>query len=234
MPNNTDWYPDSMIKLALWWANFLLRRAEFEAKYPILLTRKAEIEKAGAWIEYWVDARHTFDDMSTQLSKYFNAIAGNDPTADQPSPITWTLPPNVPDEVPTGIEKFIRDIRREVVGLTNYSKADGEALGFEATAPANIVPADVKPTIQITAAAHGYAASIVVSNRSGIEMWDVYILRKGGEWTKLTTCSGKSADVTITPTVPGEAEQCQIYVQLRRSNANFGQPSQPDYVTFNP
>ena len=229
-----NWYPKNMVELAAWWANLLLRRAEFEAKYQILGTRKAEIIDAGLWIQYWVDARHTFDDMSTQLSKYFNTISGNDPSLDPPAPITWTLPPGTPAEVPPGIEKMIRDIRREVVGLTNYAKADGEALGFEATTPANVVPSEVKPTIQITAAAHGYAATITVSNRSGIEMWDAYLLRKGGSWTKFATCSGKLAEVTITPTTPGEAEQVQIYVQLRKSNSNFGQPSQPDYVTFNP
>ncbi len=229
-----DWYPSSMDALAAWWANFVLRRGEFEAKYAILATEKTPLNNVGAWIEYWVEARHVFDELGTQQSSYFNTIAGNDPTADPPLPITWTMPPGVPAEVPPGVEKYIRDIRREVVGLTNYAKADGEAMGFEATASQPISPGDVKPTIQVFAAAHNYGATIVVTGREGATMWDVYILRKGGNWTKLTTCEGKSGDVTITPTTPGDAEQIQVYVQLRKSNADYGQPSDPAYVTVNP
>lgn len=60
------------------------------------------------------------------------------------------------------------------------------------------------------------------------------MLRKGGEWTEIATGEGKSSDITITPTVPGDAEQVQIYVQLRKNNANYGQPSDPIYVTLNP
>lgn len=234
MPNNKDWYPDSMILLAAWWANLLLRRLEFEVKYPILGTLKNEIIAAGTWMGYWVEARHSFDESMKQLSQYFNTIAGNDPSADPPSPFTIALPPGTPAEVPPGIEKFIRDIRREVVGLTNYAKADGEALGFEATAPANIVPGDVKPTIGVTAAASNSHFSVVVSNRGEANMWDVYILRKGGSWTKVETCSGKSADVHVTLTTPGDAEQIQVRVQLRKANADYGQPSDPAYVTLNP
>ncbi len=229
-----DWYANSMVGLAVWWANFILRRAEFEAKYPVLGTNKTELIAIEAWVAYWVATRHTFDEMSTQLSKYFGTIAGSDPSADPPAPIAWALPPGTPAEVPPGIEKFIRDIRREVVGLTNYAKADGEALGFEATAPASIAPADVKPTIKVYAAAHDYGVSIVVNGREGAIVWDVYLTRKGGNRTRYATCEGKTADITITPTVPSDAEQVQIDVQLRKNNANFGQPSDPAYVTANP
>jgi hypothetical protein len=51
---------------------------------------------------------------------------------------------------------------------------------------------------------------------------------------KQETCSGKSADISITPTTPGDAEQIQVRVQLRKSNADYGQPSDPAYVTVNP
>lgn len=229
-----DWYEKALEPLGAWWANFFLRRPEFEAKYPILETKKAELEAIAAWIAYWVAARHSFDESSKQLTKYFSTIAGNDPNADPPMTFTIALPPGAPADVPPGIEFTIREIRRETVGYANYAKADGEALGFEATAAPNIVEGDVKPTVQAFSSEHGYQASLVVTGRNGVDMWDVYIMRKGGEWMKLTTCSGKSADVTLTPTVPGDAEQVQIYIQLRKNNQSYGQPSNPVYVTFNP
>jgi hypothetical protein len=65
-------------------------------------------------------------------------------------------------------------------------------------------------------------------------MWDVYILRKGGSWTKVDSASGKSADIHITSSVAGDAEQIQVRIQLRKNNADYGQPSDPAYVTVNP
>lgn len=229
-----DWYAKSLDGLAAWWANFLLQYPNFQGKYPILHDNNAALIAAGAWVEYWVDARHSFDETSKQISAYFNTIAGNDPNADPPSLPIVALPPNTPAEVPPGIETFIRDIRREVVGMTNYAKADGEAMGFEAPTSANIIPAQVKPTIQVTGAANNHHFSIVVSGRADSTMWDVYIMRKGGNWTKQDTCSGKSADISVPLQTPGDAEQIQVYVQLRKSNADYGQPSDPAYVTLNP
>jgi len=229
-----DWYPSAMDALSAWWANFLLRLPDFEGKYPILSTRKAELNAAGEWIQYWVAARHSFDETSKQLSKYFGTIAGNDPGADPPAPINTALPPGKPAEVPPGIESMIREVRREVVGLSNYAEADGEAMGFEATAQTPLNPNDVKPTIDVFGAANNSHFSVVVTGRGDATMWDVYILRKGGNWTKQETCSGKSADITITLTTPGDAEQIQVRVQLRKSNADYGQPSEPAYVTVNP
>ncbi len=229
-----DWYAKTNAELGPWWANFELRRTEFEAKYPILGTMKTQLAAIAAWMAYWTETRHVFDELGKQQSSYFNTISGNDPNADPPSPITWTMPAGQPAEVAPGIEKTIRDVRREIVGYTNYAKADGEAMGLEATTAQPISPNDVKPTITGQAAAHNYHASIVVAGREGATMWDVYILKKGGNWTKLTTCEGKSGDIEITPSVPGDAEQVQIYIQLRKGNANYGQPSDPIYLTFNP
>jgi len=229
-----DWYVKTQDELGPWWANFLLRRPEFEDKYPILKTMEAELAAIGAWVAYWTATRHAFDEASKQLTRYFNTIAGNDPSEDPPSTFTFSLAGGAPAEVPPGIEFTIRSVRKETTGYSNYAKADGDALGFEAKAPANIIPADVKPTLNLHAAEHGYEVSLVVGGRNGVTNWDVYITRKGGSRTKLTNGEGKSCDIVVPPTTPGEAEQIQLDVQLRKSNANYGQPSNPVYVTINP
>lgn len=223
-----------MDPLAAWWANLLLRRPDFEAKYPILGTRKVEIIDAGNWMTYWVNTRHSFDDSSQQLSAYFGTIAGNDPNADPPTSFNWTLPGGTPTEAKPGIEYMMREIRREVVAMSNYAPADGEALGFEAIAKSSLNPQTLKPTIQAFAAATNYHFAIVVTGREGITMWDVYILRNGGSWTKVETCSGKSADISVASVDDKSAEQIQVRVQLRKNNADIGQPSDPVYVTLNP
>lgn len=109
----------------------------------------------------------------------------------------------------------------------------GTALGYDGPAP-KPVPGTVKPSIEAFAAAANAMFSLVVSNRGEAPMWDVYILRKGGNWTKVDTASGKSADIHVALTTPGEAEQIQVRVQLRKNNEDYGQLSDPVYVTLNP
>jgi len=229
-----DWYKKSMDDLAAWWGNLELRRTEFEAKYPILATEKNALAAAAAWMVYWVDARHSFDETSKQITVYFNTIAGKDASADPPLLPVVALPPGTPAEVPPGIEKFIRDIRREVVGYTNYAKADGEALGFESTPAQPIVPNLVKPEIQLFAAANNHHFTCVVIGRAESDMSELWIQRKGGNWTLHATFTGKSFDADVALTTPGEPEQIMARVQLRQKNTNYGQPSDPVYVTLNP
>lgn len=230
----SDWYKRTMDDLAVWWANLDLRRGDFAAKYPILTTEAFKLGAAAAWVAYWVDARHSFDETSKQISVYFNTIVGKDASADPPLLPVVALPPGTPAEVPPGIEKFIRDIRREVVGYTNYAKADGEALGFESTPIAPISPTLVKPVIQCFAAANNHHFSVVVTGRADSDMSELWIQRKGGNWTLQGTYNGKAFDASVSLTVPGEPEQIMARVQLRQKNQNYGQPSDPVYVTLNP
>ena len=46
--------------------------------------------------------------------------------------------------------------------------------------------------------------------------------------------NGKSADVSVTLTTPGQPEQVQVRVQLLKNNTNYGQLSDASYVTVNP
>lgn len=109
----------------------------------------------------------------------------------------------------------------------------GTALGYDGPSP-KPDPSEVKPTIELTAAASDYHFSVVVSGRGEANMWDVYILRKGGSWTKVESATGKSADIHIAPTLAGDAEQIQVRIQLRKNNQDYGIVSDPVYVTVNP
>jgi hypothetical protein len=108
-------------------------------------------------------------------------------------------------------------------------------LGILPTQGDSLVEAEVKPQIETFAAQSGYQFSVVVSGRGNSDMWDVLILKKGAaSWQSVKTAVGKSVDVQITPTTPGEAEQIQVRVQLKKNNQNYGQPSDMVYVTVNP
>jgi hypothetical protein len=49
-----------------------------------------------------------------------------------------------------------------------------------------------------------------------------------------TTATGKSVDVTYDPGQTTGPAQLDVYVQLRKNNANYGQMSDISVVTLNP
>ncbi|MFZ1701085.1 MAG: hypothetical protein WBO10_00225 [Pyrinomonadaceae bacterium] len=139
----------------------------------------------------------------------------------------------LPEPPKAGALQRFQERGRRWKTATGWTPEVGTALGYGVTETSHS-PSEVKPEIEVFAAASNYHFSIVVSKRGEANMWDIYILRKNGSWTKVDSASGKSADVHITPTSPGDPEQLQVRVQLRKSNEDYGQPSDPAYVTVNP
>jgi len=161
------------------------------------------------------------------------SVFDGDPSEDipvYPTTPAFTLPN--PAAKPGAYQRFV-DRGKRWKTAAGWTPEIGTALGYDGPA-AKPVPGTVKPTIQAFPAAHGAHFSLVVSGRGEATMWDVYIIRKGGSPTKLTSGEGKSADIYVTLSSPGDAEQIQVYVQLRKSNADYGQPSEPVFVTLNP
>ena len=125
--------------------------------------------------------------------------------------------------------------RTRAKASANYTMQIGEAMGYESPKSSPISPDAVKPTLTAIAAAIGYTVAAIVSERGEAVMWELQMRRKGAEtWQSIKTATGKSADVTITPTTPGEPEQIQLRVILYKNNRIYGQPSDSVYVTVNP
>lgn len=143
-----------------------------------------------------------------------------------------TFTPTAP--LVAGIEKRSRERDGRWKRAKTMTEAAMLALDLVDT-PNNLSPESVQPTIQVSGAQTGYLFTVNVSGRGNADMWDVLILRKGSStWTYVKTATGKSIDVVVQPTTPGEAEQMQVRVQLKKNNANYGQPSAIVYVTINP
>jgi hypothetical protein len=127
-------------------------------------------------------------------------------------------------------------IRRFKLG-PGYNHDIGVALGFQSSDPSSQIPdpATVKPTVEAFAAQTGYVASVVVGNRTGSDMWEVQASPTSApHWAVVKTATGKSTDVTFTPATPGQPQQFQIRIQLKRNNQNYGQLSDIISVTVNP
>ena len=134
------------------------------------------------------------------------------------------------------LERVNNLIKRFKLG-PGYNRDIGVALGFESSdstfAARN--PATIKPTVEAFAAQTGYLASVVVGNRADSDQWEVQASpASAANWHGVKTATGKSSDVTFTPSTPGQPQQFQIRIQLKRNNQNYGQLSDIITVTVNP
>lgn len=184
-------------------------------------------------LQYIVNYSDLIDADKQTVTKIKNAIFNGNP--DEPLTPFPVFPVGVlPHPTKQGLMENALRRNRRFKAAEGYTKEIGIALGIDAEAR-ELSPDSVKPLIQVFPAQSGYTFSVVVSNRGASDMWEVLILRKGAlSWTKAAGATGKSGDVTITPISAGEPEQIQVRVQLRKSNANYGQPSDIVYVTTNP
>ena len=77
-----DWYPNGMDARAAWHQNFADNIGLLKTKYNLTTAQVTQATEDNEWMQFWVQARHTLDAQSQQLSKYFNDIAGSDVSVD--------------------------------------------------------------------------------------------------------------------------------------------------------
>ncbi len=136
--------------------------------------------------------------------------------------------------VPRGIWERVIKYADRIKASAGYDLAVGESYGIVPSTPDPIAPALAQPTISLDAAKHGYLYSVVVSKREESDAWQVYQRPAGGgAWQLAATGTGKSIDITYNPGTATGSIQLEIYVQLRKSNEDYGQPSEIGLVTVN-
>lgn len=133
-----------------------------------------------------------------------------------------------------GLLELALERNRRFKAAEGYTKLIGIELGIEEESE-SLAPGDVKPTAEFTAASEGFMFAAVVSNRAKSDSWDVLFQRDGEtNWTVAKTATGKSVDVTITPTNPAKPERVKVKIQLKKNNQNYGQASAITEITLNP
>jgi len=227
------WWPKQLAEQRNLMANCGLKIATHQAALGLTAGQVTVIQNICATflvVYDWIEAtRDTAKSAGEWRDDYFYGEAGSPPA----EPVFQEyVPPATPAN--RGLVNLFKQLRDQIVNTPGFPDAIGEDLGFLGEEINPISPPTVQPTIQVFPAANGHHFSIVVANRGGATMWDVYITRKGGTPQKHSSYDGKSADVYVDLQVPGDAEQIQVYVQLRKNNADYGQPSLTANVTLNP
>jgi len=182
-----------------------------------------------------IDSVDQNEATSKAVVEWRNLVLKGTPVGDTapaaPAFAAITLPPGAT----IGILAQFRDWRARWVSAPGYTQAIGEDLMIVRIGGEGIAPGSVQPTIKVFAAQSGYLFSIVVEGREEADQWIVEIrTMPDGAWTNAGTFTGKSTDVSVTPPESAMPLQVQVRVQLRKSNANYGQLSQIATVTVNP
>lgn len=230
---SSKWFPYSLQDRVAWYQNFATQAAATGTTLGLSAADVLQITADNTMMQFLGTSAVTVDNYAKAVTAFRSEITEGEVgevTPTWPADISFD-PPAIP---PTGIFERLIEYRKRIMASANYTPEVGATYDIVGTTPVPKPPAEVKPEIQAFAAASNYHFSLVVTGRELATMWDAWILRKGGNWAKHGTFSGKSADVEVTPTTPGDAEQIQVRVQLRRNNEDYGQPSDPVYVTVNP
>lgn len=232
MVPNPAWFPTNLAARAAWFANFAVQFLNYSAVLG-LSSFDTQVTNDNTDFQSIAETRLAAKNFDKAIADFLRELTEWPVGSPQPVfPVEAFAAP--PRGVAAGIFQRLDELRTLIMAQATYTDVMGTAMGIVPAAPIKPIPSEVKPTIQAFTAANNHHFSLVVSGRGEATAWDVYIMRKGGTWTKVDTFQGKSADVSISLQTAGEPEQIQVRVQLRKSNIDYGQVSEPVFVTLNP
>jgi hypothetical protein len=217
----SDWYPRNAGLRLVWHRNWVLKlQDQFAAKYDVSAATLAQAVADLEWMNYWHPKRFLSELYKQQLTKFYNEIAGNDPTLVAPQN---PVPPEVDPMIavpPPGIEHRTREIARQIKGHIRYSVADGEALGIvTATAERQI---EVEMTPEFNARTLANFELEVVFSRKGTDALKFQFRNKGGAWQNASVLLSSPGTIRIPPQEPGVAQQIELRAIFMRKNSEIG------------
>ncbi len=228
------WYPTNLQDEAAWHIVFNAQAQTDGTSYGLTAAEVGQIKSDANMVVFLAAATNTIDTFVDTVRTFRKDVMELPVDGTTPSfPPTPGLSPAA--DVPRGIWERVTEYANRIKAAAGYTNAVGESYGIVGSKPEAPTPSLVQPEIDLSGALHGYLFSIVVSKREESDAWQVMVRPAGGgSWELAATGTGKSLDITHTPATPGSPVQLEVYVQLRKSNENYGQPSEIGLVTVNP
>ncbi len=229
------WYPTNLQDQAAWHIIFSSQADIDGTTYGLTAAEVGQIKSdknmvvalAGA-----IKSLETYDSVLRAFRRDVMELPVDGSTPAWPDPLAVTTAADVPQ----GIWERVIEYAERIKAAAGYTNAVGESYGIVGKTPDALTPALVQPVIDLAAAKHGYLFSVVVSKREESDAWQVFQrpADSTGAYQLAATGTGKAIDIIYSPATPGDPVQLQVYVQLRKNNANYGEPSEIGLVTVNP
>jgi len=232
---SNNWFPTSLAEQAAWFNNFMEQFQPLATSLGFSAGEVAAISEDNGDFQSIVATTFELDAFSASLRQFRRSLCEGDVGDPQPTfPVASFT--DTPNNRPAGIFERLDGYVKRIRAAAVFTPEMGDLLGINPQSSQGIGEGDVKPTIKLTASVHDYLFSCVVSGRRDADQWQVWVKPGGLENFQLHgTATGKSADFTYNPGGETPAPVAlQVYVQLRRSNANYGLPSDIALVTVNP
>jgi hypothetical protein len=227
------WLPRTLKALAPWFANFNLKFALFAVGLG-LLDFVTQVERDNATVQWLNAAQEAFDANEKGFNKFRDeSLYADKGDAAPVAPVTAL--PTSPASFQTAIIERLTELVAKIEAADSYTEDIGAQLGIIVPKGEGISSASVHPSVKCFPAQGGYDFALVLAGRGEATMANIEVRFAGSEeWQTIKSFTGKSANVTITPPVAGQAVQIQVRVQLYKNNEKYGQPSDIVYVTVNP
>ncbi len=231
---STLWFPRNLQDIAAWMLNFSNNVTATGETHGLTHAECVQIGADNTMVQFLADAMVTLGAYMDTMRAFRDSVL-EDPVDGTTPAVPTNVSLTLPDPVPRGIYERIIEAAARIKASAGYTNAVGEKYGIGGSKPDSLTPSLVQPEIVLSESKHGYLFSIVVSKREESDSWQVWLRpANGGDWQLAATGTGKALDVTYSPTTPGEPVQLEVYVQLRKNNANYGEPSEIGLVTVNP
>jgi hypothetical protein len=190
----------------------------------------ARVEAAAANLQYLKDYLTTVEADKMSVTQIKRAVYDGDEVTNFAG-FPAFAPPN---PLVAGLKEEFQKRNNRYKLADGYTREIGIALGIVEN-PENVSVGALDTSFEAHAAQSNYEAAIVVSNRGKSSMWKVFGQKaNASDWFEMGSATGKSANVKAVPTVPGQPERLLLRIQLYRNNEEYGEPTDPKYVTFNP
>jgi len=230
---NSRWFPMSLADRSAWFDNFDTQ-FQFYAGALGLNADIAGVTADNADFQSIAATTLAVQNFASAVTQFRRELTEGD--IGDPQPVfpaeDFEGPPN---EVAAGIFQRLDELRDRILAAPAYTDAMGIAMGIVATGGGEIDPLSVQPEIELFAAETGYLFTVVVIKRANADFWIVRVAPVGStNWQNMGSFTGKSTDINWPPPEESLPVQLQVRVQLRKNNADYGDPSNISLVTVNP
>lgn len=228
------WLPQTLPALAVWFANFALKFADYYTLLGFTNTDKTAVDNANAVVQWLNTAMEVNEANDAALRSMRDQLLYGEKNDPAPTVPTMELPAS-PAPLISSIIQWLDKFKERIELSEEYTPDIGAQLGIVATPSEGIAEDDVKPTIKAFPASGDYDFAVVVENRAKADQSEIlYRPMNQEKFESLKFFTGKSGNAQYKPTPEGAPVKIEIRVQLYRNNEKYGQPSDPTYLTLNP
>lgn len=215
-----DYIPTNLTAFAAWILNFYVQVLPLATKYGVTTPQLQTLKKDSDWVQYWAETRVGATQQEKQMTGYIDEIADGELNQPAPAQPFWTLPPDPPLQVPTGIKKRCRELANFIKNQKGvYTRADGDLLGIVSPDESGKPEADYQPQLKLQTLPNFHLQAEF--RKFGMDAVRFEVRRTGGEWQTLADSARSPADFLVHPT-SGDPEQIEVRAVFLKDYKPYG------------